>query len=448
MNPGEVLRIVDSIHRDKKIDKEIVFAGIESALVTAARKHYGEEAILEFHIDRETGVIDGACDGQSLSTEELELTGRIDAQTAKQVMIQKIREAERDSLYDQFAAEIDQLVVGTVQKNEGQTTVLSLGNVEAILPRGEKISGETYRIGDRVRAVVVDVKKSGTRIKVVLSRVRPMLVRRLFEQEVPEIGDGIIEIKEISREPGYRTKIAVATIDPRIDAKGACVGIRGGRIKNINMELGNERVDVVEWNDDMLVFIPNALQPAEVEEVILCAMLGRAVVLVQPDQRSLAIGRKGQNVRLASKLCGWDIDIMTRDDLEGLLEKTLTGYLEIDGMTEVLADQLVGEGFLSFDDLSIIEPEDLMELGQLTEEEAAHIIDQAEALAETEEQAEFEAKQQNRDRSSQQVAVEEEEIEAEDETTYVDAEEETLIETAEETVEEDADTQADDATEE
>ena len=419
MNAGEVLRIVDSIHRDKKIDKEIVFAGIESALVTAARKHYGEDAVLEFHIDRETGVIDGACNGEPLTAEELELTGRIDAQTAKQVMIQKIREAERDSLYDQFTAEIDQLVVGIVQKNEGNTTILSLGNVEAILPRGEKISGESYRINDRVRAVVVDVKKSGTRIKVVLSRTRPMLVRRLFEQEVPEIGDGIIEIKEISREPGYRTKIAVSTIDPRIDAKGACVGIRGGRIKNINLELGNERVDVVEWSDDMLVFIPNALQPAEVEEVILCAMLGRAVVLVQPDHRSLAIGRKGQNVRLASKLCGWDIDIMTRDELERLLEKTLTGYFEIDGMTDELADQLVGEGFLSFDDLSVIEPDDLMELGQLTEKEAAHIIEQAEAFAEAEE-AEEEAKKQGK---SRYFSDDLEETDSKAETDEVDVEE-------------------------
>ena len=414
MNPGEVLRIVDSIHRDKKIEKEIVFAGIEAALVTAARKHYGEDAILEFHIDRETGSIEGICDGQPLSAEEIELTGRIDAQTAKQVMIQKIREAERDALYDQFTMEIDQLVVGVVQKNEGHTTVLSLGNVEAILPRSEKIPGEAYRINDRVRAVIVDVKKAGTRIKVVLSRTRPMLVRRLFEQEVPEIGDGIIEIKEISREPGYRTKIAVSTIDPRVDAKGACVGIRGGRIKNINMELGNERVDVVEWSDDMLVFIPNALQPAEVEEVILCAMLGRAVVLVQPDQRSLAIGRKGQNVRLASKLCGWDIDIMTREDLEGLLEKTLVGYLEIDGMTDELADQLVGEGFLSFDDLSIIEPEDLMALGQLTEEEVNHIIEQAEALAEAEEEEEHAAKGRKATQSSATDELDEDQVEADE----------------------------------
>ncbi|MDR1492195.1 MAG: transcription termination factor NusA [Planctomycetaceae bacterium] len=386
MNPGEVLRIVDSIHRDKKIEKEIVFSGIESALVTAARKHYGEDANLEFHIDRESGRMEGSCNGVPLTPEELEQTGRIDAQIAKQVMIQKIREAERDSLYDQFTTEIDQLVVGVVHKNEGQTTVLSIGNVEAILPRGEKIPGESFRVGDRVRAVVVEVKKSGTRIKVVLSRVRPMLVRRLFEQEVPEINDGIIEIKEISREPGYRTKIAVVSIDPRIDAKGACVGIRGGRIKNINMELGNERVDVVEWSDDMMTFIPNALQPAEIEEVILCNMLGRAVVLVNQDQRSLAIGRKGQNVRLASKLCGWDVDIMTRDELEQLLDKTLRGYLEIDGMTDELAEQLVGEGFLSFDDLSIIELSDLMELGQLTEEQANHIIEQAEALAEAEEE--------------------------------------------------------------
>jgi len=385
MNPSEVLRIVDAIHRDKKIDKDIVFAGIEAALVTAARKHFGEDSILSFRINHETGEMTGSCDGVELTPEELERTGRIDAQTAKQVMIQKIREAERDALFDQMTEDIDQLVVGTVQKNEGNTTILALGNVEAILPRNEKIPGEVYRIGERVRAVIVDVRKVGTRVKVVLSRVRSTLVRRLFEQEVPEISEGTIEIKEISREPGYRTKIAVASIDPRIDSKGACVGIRGGRIKNINQELGNERVDVVEWSDEMLTFIPNALQPAEIEEVILCQMLGRAVVLVRPDQRSLAIGRKGQNVRLASKLCGWDIDVRTREDLEAILERTLEGYLELEGMTDELADRLVGEGFLSFDDLSIIEPEDLMMLGDLTEEVAAHIIEQAEIKAEEEE---------------------------------------------------------------
>lgn len=392
MNPGEVLRIVDAIHRDKKIDKDIVFAGIEAALVTAARKHFGEDSTLEIRIDHKTGEMSGTCDGQELTQEEL-YAGRIDAQTAKQVIIQKIREAERDSLYESLAEDMDQLISGVVQKNEGNTTILSLGNnIEAILPRNEKIPGEAYRIGDQVRVVIVDVKKSGTRVKVIVSRIRPLLVRRLFEQEVPEIADGTIEIKEIAREPGYRTKIAVSSLDPRIESKGACVGVRGGRIKNINQELGNERVDVVEWSDDMLLFIPNALQPAEVEEVILCSMLGRAVVLVKPEQRSLAIGRKGQNVRLASKLCGWDIDVRTREDLEAILEQTLEGYMELEGMTEELADLLVAEGFLSFDDLSIIEPPDLVSLGDLSEEVAARIIEQAEIRAEAEEEAENQRK--------------------------------------------------------
>ncbi|MDR1959302.1 MAG: transcription termination factor NusA [Planctomycetaceae bacterium] len=398
MNPSEVLRIVDAIHRDKKIDKSIVIAGIESALVTAARKHFGEDALLSIIIDPETGEMSGSCDGVLLTQEELEQTGRIDAQTAKQVMIQKIREAERDSLYEQLIEDMDQMITGIVQKVEGSTLILSLGNnIEAILPRSEKIPGDLYHIGDRVRAVIVDVRKSGTRVKVVVSRTRPLFVKRLFEQEVPEIADGTIEVKEISREPGYRTKIAVASIDPRIESKGACVGIRGSRIKNVNKELGNERVDVVQWSDDMQVFIPNALQPAEVEEVILCSMLGRAVVLVKPDQRSLAIGRKGQNVRLASKLCGWDIDVRTREDLENVLETTLGGYLELEGMTDELADLLVAEGFLSFDDLSIIEPDDLMSLGNLDEETAAHIIEQAEERAEEEENQKNEAGNEVRD---------------------------------------------------
>lgn len=387
MNPSEVLRIVDAIHRDKRIEKEIVFSGVEAAILTAARKQYGEEADLQVHIDRSSGEISGTFNGEQI--DPAEMAERIGAQSAKQVMIQKIREAERDAIYDDYHAQIDQLISGVVQKGEGGgTTVVAIPNVEAILPRGEKIPGEAHRINDRVRAVIVEVKKSGSRVKVILSRTRTSLVRRLFEQEIPEIADGVIEIKEVSREPGYRTKIAVYSSDQRVDCVGACVGIRGSRIKNIIDELANERIDIVRWDDDMQVLIPNALQPAEVEEVILCAMLGRAVVLVRPDQRSLAIGKKGQNVRLASRLCGWDVEIMTRDELDEQLSKVLTGFVEIDGVTPDLADRLVGEGFLSFDDLSVIEPSDLMEMGDLTEEEAEKIIEQAEMIAEQDEQAE------------------------------------------------------------
>ena len=216
----------------------------------------------------------------------------------------------------------------------------------------------------------------------ILSRSRPLLVRRLFEQEVPEIVEGVVEIKEVSREPGHRAKIAVASNDPRIDLVGACVGVRGARSRNVTEELNGERVDVVPWSEDPAQFIQSALKPAVVDEVILCPMLGRAIVLVQRDQRSLAIGRRGQNVRLASKLCGWDVDIMTRDELDEMLAKAMEAFVQIEGVTRDLADQLVGEGVLSYDDLSIVETDDLVELGGLTEEQALAIADEAERRAE------------------------------------------------------------------
>jgi N utilization substance protein A len=203
-------------------------------------------------------------------------------------------------------------------------------------------------------------------------------VQRLFEQEIPEIADGVIEVRAMAREPGYRSKVAVSSSDSRVDCVGACVGVRGNRIKNIVDELGGERIDIVRWSDDMQVLIPNALQPAEVEEVILCSMLGRAIVLVREDQLSLAIGRRGQNVRLASKLCGWDIEIMTREELDEQIERAVTGFSSIEGVDEALADRLVGEGFLSYDDLSVIEPDALMEMGSLTQEQ----VDTITAIAE------------------------------------------------------------------
>jgi len=223
------------------------------------------------------------------------------------------------------------------------------------------------------------------------------LVQRLFEQEIPEIAEGVIEIRAISREPGYRTKVAVSSTDQRIDCVGACVGVRGNRIKNIVDELSGERIDIVRWSDDMNVLIPNALQPAEVEEVILCQMLGRAIVLVQEDQLSLAIGRRGQNVRLASKLCGWDIEIMTREELDEQIEQAMVGFSSLEGVESELAERLVGEGFLSYDDLSIIEPEALMEMGGLTAEQVDQIVKQAESKAGEAERAAAEQRRQQRE---------------------------------------------------
>jgi N utilization substance protein A len=395
MNPQEILRIVDAIHRDKNIDKEIVFEGIEAALVSAAKKHYGEEADITVNIDREDGSIRATHEGRELDSEET--VGRIGAQTAKQVMIQKIREAERDALHDEYTELIGHMVSGVIQRYEGGAATVQLTNVEAILPRGEQIPGETHHVNERVRTTVFEVRKSGSRVKVILSRARPHLVQRLFEQEIPEIADGVIQIRAMSREPGYRSKVAVSSSDPRVDCVGACVGVRGNRIKNIVDELAGERIDIVRWDENLEVLIPNALQPAEVEQVILCKMLGRAIVLVREDQLSLAIGRRGQNVRLASKLSGWDIEIMTQEELAQAIDRAVGGFSSLTGVEVELAERLVEEGFLSYDDLSIIEPDALMAMGNLDEETANLIVEQAEERAEVAEAAAAEARRQKRE---------------------------------------------------
>jgi N utilization substance protein A len=385
MKPSDLLRIVDSMHRDKNIEKEVVFRAIEAALITAARKHYGEEATIVFQIDREKGEITGDCDGKALVYEEV--IGRIGAQTAKQVIIQKLREAERDALIEEFQSQLNELVSGVVQRNEGGVTTVALGPVEAILPRSEQIPKEAYHPNQRIEAIVTDVRAQGSRVKVVLSRTRPKLVQRLFEQEIPEIAEGVIKINAVSREPGHRSKVAVSSDDQQVDCVGACVGVRGSRIRTIKDELGGEQIDIVRWSSDPQTLITNALKPADVEEVILCQMLGRAIVLVKEDHLSLAIGKRGQNVRLASKLVGWDIEIMTQEELEKQIEKAVGGFCQIEGITEDLANQLVGEGYLTYDDLSVIEPEDLMSMGELTEEQVENIVTTAEEKAEAAAQA-------------------------------------------------------------
>ncbi len=395
MNATEVLRIVDAIHRDKNIDTEIVFEGIEAALVSAAKKYYGEESEIEVSIDRKDGTITASCDGEPIDSEET--VGRIGAQTAKQVMIQKIREAERDALYDEYSELTGHMVTGVIHRYEGGAATVALTNVEAILPRSEQIPGESHHVNERVRATVFEVRKSGSRVKVILSRIRPQLVQRLFEQEIPEIADGVIEIRALSREPGYRSKVAVSSSDQRVDCVGACVGVRGNRIKNIVDELAGERIDIVRWDDNLETLIPNALQPAEVEQVILCEMLGRAIVLVREDQLSLAIGRRGQNVRLASKLSGWDIEIMTQEELGESIDRAVEGFSLLEGMEISLAEKLVEEGYLSYEDLSVIEPEDLMQMGSLSAEEADKIVVQAESRAEEAEAAAADARRRKKE---------------------------------------------------
>ncbi len=403
MNPHEILRLVDAIHRERHVPREVVFESVEQALRSALRKHFENEEALSVHIDRQDGTLQVSYQDTPLDPEEVEeLVGRIGAQVARQVIIQKIREAECDTIFQEYMAERGQLVSGVIQRYDGGTATVALNDTEAILPRSEQIHGEELHVNKRIRATVYDVQKKGSRVRIILSRTRPELVQRLFEQEVPEIADGIIEIKAIAREAGFRTKVAVATNDPRVDCVGACVGVRGNRIKSIGDELNNERIEVIPWSDDVDQLIRNALQPADVEEVMLCPKLGRAIVLVREDQLSLAIGRRGQNVRLASKLTGWDIDIMTREELDEAIEGAIEAFCTIDGITEEVSEALVGEGFLSYDDLSIIETEDLVELAGLDEEqveaireEAERKAEEAERLAEEERKAQQQAKKQS-----------------------------------------------------
>ena len=403
MNPNEVLRIVDALYREKNIDPEIVFQAIEAAYASAVRRQYGEEAEITITVNREDGALAGEVDGTTLDLDEI---GRIGAQTAKQVIIQKIREAERDSLIEEFQEQIDQMVSGVIQRSEGGATTVSLGNVEAILPRSEQIPGETHHVNERVRAVVIEVRPQGSRVKVVLSRTHIRLVQRLFETEIPEVVDGVISINALAREPGYRSKVAVSSSDQRVDCVGACVGVRGNRIKNIVDELAGERIDIVRWNDDPEVLIPNALQPAEVDQVLLCDMIGRAIVLVREDQLSLAIGRRGQNVRLGSKLSGWDIEIMTAEELEEQIERAVAGFSIIEGVSEELAQALVEQGYLSYDDLSVMEPDALMEMGGLEASVVDAIIQEAEVKAEEAEQAATEQRRRRREQDKERLAVE------------------------------------------
>jgi N utilization substance protein A len=315
MASEEILRYIDSLARDKEIDKDELFESIEQAVAAALAKKYGIED-LEITLNRESGSWDS---NYEISLED---EGRILAQAVKQSINVKVREAERDRLYDEYEMRIGDIVNGTVQRFEGDTVIVNLGNsMEGILPRAEKVRGEAYNIGDRIRAMVLEVKKVGTRVKVILSRGHRDLVRCLFELEVPEIADGIIDIRRIEREPGYRTKLAVHSTDEKVDCVGACVGVRGTRIKSIIDELGGERIDIIRWSTEPDMLIANALKPAEISHIELEPSTRKALVIVDEDQLSLAIGRKGQNVRLASKLASWEIDIMTRAELESSMNE-------------------------------------------------------------------------------------------------------------------------------
>jgi N utilization substance protein A len=309
MKGADILRIVDALHREKSIDKELIFQGIESALLSAAKKKLGANQNIVIEINRDTGDIT-ALDGER-PIENLGDLGRIAALTAKQVMIQKIREAERDVVFDEFIKKVGTLVNGTIQRYERPNVIINLGKSEGIIPWREQVPGETYNTGERIKCLILEVKKVGQRVRIILSRAHPDILRHLFELEVPEIMERIIEIKALARDPGHRAKVAVQSIDHKVDCVGACVGIRGSRIKNIVDELNGEKIDIVRWNESQEVYIMNAMKPAIVNAIELNFEAKNAKVFVEEDQLSLAIGRRGQNVRLASRLTGWAIDLVT-----------------------------------------------------------------------------------------------------------------------------------------
>jgi N utilization substance protein A len=346
----ELLRIVDNIARDKNIDKESIFADLEEAMVSAVRKHFGDaESDIGVQIDRSSGKVTASRDGQPIDIKTL---GRIPAQTAKQVMIQKIRADERESIFSEFAQRKGQLVSGAVVRYEGGTLLVNLDHsTEAYMPKGEQIMGQTHRPGERIRCLILDVKETASQVKIILSRTHPDFIRRLFESEVPEIAEGIIEIRALAREAGYRSKVAVTSFDDKVDPVGACVGVRGSRIKNIVDELGGEKIDIVRWNESSQVLVANALMPAKVSEIALCFELGRATVVVEEDQLSLAIGKHGQNVRLAARLTGWDIDILTPDEYNQGIERLASCVKGVEGADEVLVDKLIALGIISVLDL-------------------------------------------------------------------------------------------------
>lgn len=352
MNTQEMLRIVDAIARDRNVERDQLLQDLEVAMVSAARKHFNTLDTEEFkcEVDRMTGEVRLFRHGEPLVM-PMEQFGRIAAQTFKQVMIQKFREDERTSLYEDFSKRVGEIATGVAQRYEGGALVVTIDRAEGFMPRSEQIPGEQFQAGDRIRCLLLDVRDVGSQVKIVLSRSHPDFIKRLFEVEVPEVSERVIEIKAMAREAGYRTKVAVSSIDSKVDAVGACVGVRGSRIKNIVDELNGEKIDIVRWNESSQVLIQNALKPAEVAEISLCFELGRATVVVNEDQLSLAIGKRGQNVRLAARLTGWDIDILTPVEFNKGLEIMAETLEPIEGATEEMLDRLAALGFVSVFDV-------------------------------------------------------------------------------------------------
>jgi len=372
---AEFLAVIDHLTREKGIDREILLEAVETALVSAARKALGPTALeVTVKIDRTTGAIVILSDGKEIPGAGL---GRIAAQTAKQVIFHKIREAERDVVFTEFSPKLNSLITGTVHRYERGGIIVDLGKTEAIVPKREQSPKESFRPGDRIRAYCLEVDKTAKGPQIILSRIHPNFVKELFKLEVPEIGSGIVEVKSISREAGDRSKVAVYSTDMKIDCVGACVGMRGTRVKDIVRELHGEKLDIIRWSPKLEEFVTGALAPAKVAEIQVDANKKRADVVVDDDQLSLAIGKKGQNVRLAAKLTGLDIDIRSKSQVAILSKVSLA---DLPGVGPKMADELKEAGFKTIGDVARSTVEQLMRVKGIGDKTAQKLVEGAREL--------------------------------------------------------------------
>jgi len=366
---SDIFQSLESIEKEKGIKREVLFEMLKSALASACKKTYPNYEEYTVEVDPLTATIGIFKDGKPVNDPEF---GRIAAQTARQVIIQKIREAERDVIFNDYEKRLGDIISGSVHRVERRGIIVDLGKAEAVLPAREQIPGETYRQGDTIRAFVLRVNKTTKGPEIILSRTAPDFVKRLFELEVPEIHDGIVEIKGIARDAGLRTKIAVYSNDDKVDCVGSCVGMRGQRVKNVVRELYGEKIDIVRWSSDSEIFIRNSLSPAELSEVKLDSTSRKADIIVEDEQLSLTIGKKGQNIRLAAQLTGWEFDVKgasqrySISDLEGVGEKT---------------EQLLNDhGIKTVKDIIKLTAEDLEQIPGLGRKTAEKIIASAQKL--------------------------------------------------------------------
>ena len=406
-NRLELLQIADAVAREKSIDKNIVISAMEEAIQKAAASRYGIENNIKAEINPETGsialmrlldVVEKVDDfSTQINLEDAKLRnpnaevggepieeelppidfGRVAAQSAKQVIFQKVREAERERHYEEFKDRVGEIINGVIKRVEYGTVVVDLGRAEAVIRKDALLPREVYKPGDRVRAYIMEVRREVRGPQIFLSRTHPDFMANLFAQEVPEIYDGIIEIIGVARDPGSRAKIAVLSKDSSIDPVGACVGMRGSRVQAVVNELQGEKIDILTWTDDIASFVVKALQPAEVQKVVLYDEEQRLEVVVPEDQLSLAIGRRGQNVRLASSLCGWDIDILTEDQESERRQKEFQErtqfFMEALDVDELLAQLLVTEGFSDITELAYVDEKEISSIAGFDEDTAQEI---------------------------------------------------------------------------